>query len=219
MVLISLYLPLKPITMKKLALTVMLVTLLPAILLSQDQVPVRRHEIGFTFSSLNNFGMIYKTGRSNTLFRASVLSLNLAENKSWGRTEDSLSTRSSNFGAVVSAGFERRVNLVEHLQFAWGAEGGVAYTYNKSKSESNNANATSTQWTLRPTLSFVLGACYTIKEHIVLSAEIYPYFGYAWGKQKTENSSNNSREVTTSNFVYGLNSGSARLTVAYRFWK
>jgi hypothetical protein len=206
--------------MKKLALLILIPLLaLPLSAFTQEKPPVRKHEIGLTVSNLNNFGIIYKTGRSNTLFRASLLALNLAENNTWGRAVDSLDKKGSNYGASMQAGFEHRINLVQNLQFLWGIEGGCGYSYNKIKNQSKNNTSEISGWAVTPRIAFVLGACYTVKESLVISLEISPYFGYLYSKENQSTSNGNSTVTTQSNFTYGLNSNSARFTIAYRFGK
>jgi hypothetical protein len=206
--------------MKKIALlNFILLIALPLSVFTQEQQPVRKHEIGFTLSSLNNFGVIYKTGRSNTLLRASLLALNLAENNAWGRSVDSLDKKGSNYGASVQAGFEHRINLVQNLQFLWGIEGGCGYSYSKSKNQSRNNTSEISGWAVAPRIAFILGACYTVKEALVISVEISPYFGYLYSKENQSTTNGNSTVITQSNFTYGLNSNSARITIAYRFGK
>jgi len=77
------------------------------------------HEIGTVFSDLNNFGVTYKTGTENRLWRFTALYLSRNDQK----TEyDSSSTESRSFGIGAKFGYEYRILLVDNLEFRYGAD-------------------------------------------------------------------------------------------------
>jgi len=191
-------------------------------LFAQNEKPVRIHEVGITFSSLNAFGLQYKTGRGKTLLRLSLLSLNLADNKQWGQTADSLDIKDHGYGAGFRLGFEKRVPIVQRFDFIWGLEAGCNYSCQKVSYATTYLTTSSSSWYIMPQINLVLGATYTVTDHLVIGAEIAPGFHYAYGKTKStdaNHTSDNPLEVTSSDFGGGFSSNSASLSVAYRFGK
>jgi len=185
---------------------------------AQDTPLTRKYEVGITFSGLNNFGVIFKTGRSNTLFRASLVAMNLGINNAWGRDQDSTTQKANTYGVSLQAGFEHRIRLIQNFQFLWGIEGGCGFRYQKTSTEYASHSASLSSWSIDPRISVLFGVCYSIKEHLVISAELAPSLDYLYGNQK-QTTDNITHETTQSNFSFGFNSNSARLTVAYRFGK
>ena len=51
-------------------------------LFAQQEKPLHYYQVGINFSSLNSFGLDFKTGSEKTLFRMSLLSLNLSQDAS-----------------------------------------------------------------------------------------------------------------------------------------
>ncbi len=185
---------------------------------SQDEKPVRMHEIGLSFSSLNSFGLQYKTGSEKTLLRLSALSLNMGNDSQWGRPEDSLEIKQQHFGVAFRLGFEKHVPIVSKLDFIWGFEGGINFTYQKNKAKSLYNNNEQTQWRLGPSVNLVLGVTYTFAGHFVLGAELTPDIYYNYGEGKTT-SGTHTAETTTSTFGAGFSNNPASLSLAYRFGK
>jgi len=185
---------------------------------AQQEKSLRIHQVGIKFSSLNSFGLQYKTGGEKTLLRLSVLSLNMGQNAIWGKPKDSLDIKSSNYGAGFLIGFEKRIPVSAKLDFIWGLEAGVSYVYQKQKQASTGNDYESKDWRLSPGVDVILGVNYTFSDHLVLGAEITPGIYYAYGKTKTTMNSVTS-ERTNSTFGFGFDNTSAALTLAYRFGK
>lgn len=191
---------------------------LPLLSIGQSEKPLRNHEIGLNFSSLNSFGLNYKTGKSNTLFRISLLSLNLGLNNTWGRKQDSLDYKVTGYGIGFNLGFERRIPLVKSLYFVWGLDAGCSYNYSKRKFEGFSSEQEGSNWNVSPAISLILGAGYIVKEILVVSAEIRPSLMYTYGISKEE-AKETTKEMTTSNFSFGFTNTAASITIAYRFKK
>jgi len=193
-------------------------------IIAQQEKTIRVHQVGISFSSLDYFGMHYKTGGEKTLLRLTFLSLNTDLSSSWGRPQDSIDMSSQHYGAGFRLGFEKRVPIVSKLDFIWGLETGCNYNYQKQKIESiyiNNKDE-SISWGITPMIDLILGITYLISDHLVIGAEITPGISYTFGKTKnTMNSPYSSRqtEVTNSDFHFGFSNGAACLTLAYRFGK
>ena len=78
---------------------------------AQQENSLRIHQVGITFTSLNQFGINYKTGNEKTLLRLSLLSLNLRNQAEWGRPEDSLDVKTQGYGVGFRLGFESGYRL------------------------------------------------------------------------------------------------------------
>ena len=90
--------------MKKIFIITMIIVLVVAnITLAQDKTSTKVHELGLTFSSLNSFGLNYKTGTEKKLLRLSALFLTAST--SWGKGNDP----ATGAGFSVSIGCERRI--------------------------------------------------------------------------------------------------------------
>jgi len=177
------------------------------------------HQVGINFSSLNSFGLHYKTGSEKTLLRLSLLAINLGSSSAWGKQEDSIDIKTQNMGVGFRIGFERHVPIVAKLDFIWGIDAGSNFQYQKMKNHQlYSTDYESSSWSVTPLVYFVLGATYTIADHLVFGAEIGPGVQYSYGKTKFTANGKNSEE-TLSNFNFGFNSNSASLSLAYRFGK
>jgi hypothetical protein len=185
---------------------------------AQEKTTPAVHQVGINFSSLNSFGLDYKTGSEKTLLRLSLLSLNIGKNAEWGRPEDSLDYKTQNFGAGFRLGFEKQVPVVERLDFIWGLEAGCNFNYNKQKAKSKYNDFEKTEWYLTPLINLVIGVTYTIADHLVIGAEITPGIQYSYGKLKNVTDIQ-TYENTTSSFGFGFSNNSAALSLAYRFGK
>ena len=185
---------------------------------AQQENSLRIHQVGITFTSLNQFGINYKTGNEKTLLRLSLLSLNLRNQAEWGRPEDSLDVKTQGYGVGFRLGFEKRVPVVAHLDFIWGIEAGCNYSYNKQIAKAPYSNLERKDWNTTPLVNFIAGVNYTISDHLVIGAEITPGIQYSYGKTKTINNSQ-TVETTSSSFGFGFSSSSASLSLAYRFAK
>jgi hypothetical protein len=208
--------------MKKHALLfTMLFAFISCGLFAQQEKQLRYYQVGLNFSSLNSFGLHFKTGSEKTLLRASLLSLNLGLSSSQGRTQDSIDTKGSSYGAAFRIGFEKRIPVNSKLNFIWGLECGSNYTVSKQKSDQSGvySDYEINSWSVSPTVDLVLGANYIISEHLVFGAEILPYIRYSFGKSKSTHYSTQTTEQTNNTFDFGFNSNSASLSIAYRFGK
>jgi hypothetical protein len=205
--------------MKRTLPLIILVALLPAFLSAQQDTTLRKHEIGLRFASLNGFGLTYKTGKKTTLFRVTALALNLNSQNNFDPTRDTTDVKQTSYGAGFMLGFEKRIPIVKNLQFVVGLDAGVTYHYHYIKDERQvySISVETKTWNISPQVECVIGAAYTIKDFLVISAEILPAISYSFGKEtRTEN--NDISELKTTGFRFGI-SNSAAITLAYRFGK
>ncbi|MFZ4521301.1 MAG: hypothetical protein ACOYNC_06320 [Bacteroidales bacterium] len=194
-----------------------LLILLTISVYSQD-APHRYSQAGINFTTLNSFGLHFKTGGEKTLLRLSMLTLDLGAGGHWGKPEDSLDIKDQSFGLGFRVGFEKQVRIVEKFDFIWGVEIGANFNYQKHKVESVSNSYESYDWAITPLVDVIIGATYTIAGHLVLGAEITPGIRYSVGKTINKTNSQN-LEQTNSVFNFGFDSNSASLSVAYRFGK
>ena len=189
-------------------------------LFAQQEKPLHYYQLGLNFSSLNSFGVHFKTGSEKTLFRATLLSLNLVNGSTEGRPRDSIDSKITSYGAGLRVGFERHVPVFARLNFIWGIEAGFNYTYQKQDQNLTGIynDITRTSWTMAPMVDVVLGLTYTLSDHLVFGAELAPYVQYSFGKINSKTYSATT-ESTAKSFNFGFTNGAANLTLAYRFGK
>ena len=205
--------------MKKRVLTLaMIFAFISCGIFAQQNPETKIHQVGINFSSLNQFGINYKTGNEKTLLRVSLLSMNLANYSEWGRAEDSLDMKQQNYGVGFRLGFEKHLPIVAKLNFIWGLEAGCNFNYTKMKNAQTYYTSDRTSWSVAPLIDVVLGVTYTFADHVVIGAEITPSVQYSFGKSKTT-STNQTVETTSSNVHFGFDNNSASLSLAYRFGK
>jgi len=201
---------------KHLFILTALFTALSMISYAQETTPAKIHQVGINFSTLNQFGMHYKTGSEKTLFRISLLALNLGSDSNWGRNTDSIDQKQQSAGAGFRLGFERSVQIVKQFHFIWGLEGGCNFNYSHLKVEAPYSDHEITSWWVTPLVNLVLGVTYTVADHLVLGAEITPSVNYSYGKSKTTYPSYDT-EMTNTGFNFGFTNNYASLSFAYRF--
>jgi hypothetical protein len=185
---------------------------------AQENQRVKIHQVGVNFSSLNAFGLHYKTGSEKTLLRMTMLSMNLGASNVWGKDRDSLDINQQSYGAGFRIGFEKHIPLVTRLDFIWGLEAGCNFNYQKQSQHSFSNDYDEYIWSAGPMVDAVLGARYTFGDHLVIGAEITPDIHYSYGKGK-RTSQNQTVETMNSSFGFGFSNNWASLSLAYRFGK
>ena len=181
---------------------------------------VKQKEIGLIFSSLDNFGLTYRTGTDNSLWRFNTLFISGGNTN---ETADSLVQIQSSSGLGVTIGKEYRKELAENLQLRFGAD--ISFNYSKYKSDFddktvNNYDRFNQQTTYSPGINLVFGFNYQLKDSFIIGAELLPGFSYTTGTSTEKYYYiNNGDEVKSdiSRFYYGLSNTSARLSIVYSF--
>jgi hypothetical protein len=185
------------------------------------QEKTKQKEVGFTFSNLDNFGLSYKFGNSNSVWRINTLLVSGSETK---RTDSNRETNSKSIGFTLKFGKEYRKQITEKLEFRYGAD--LSFGYNKNENDANDqhliddlyvTNNNSETVLYRPGANLIIGFNYLVSENIILGAELLPGFNYMSGTTTRTNSNFVETETDLSGFDYGLSSSSALLTLAYRF--
>jgi len=201
--------------MKKLLLIFITLTM-SAMVIAQEKS--KQKEVGLVFSSLDNFGLTYKTGSEKSLWRFNTLFIS---GSSFKETADSLDYEQSNKGFGLKFGKEYRKVIIEKFEFRYGAD--ISFSYNQSKNivddkSISDRDRTIEQTIYSPGINLVIGFNYVFKEHLVVGAELLPNFSYSTGKSKeTGYTYNNDVERNISGFSYGLSNTSALLSLSYRF--
>ncbi|HLT75286.1 MAG TPA: hypothetical protein VKZ68_09370, partial [Ohtaekwangia sp.] len=90
----------------------------------------RIREGGFTFSGLNNFGLTYRVGKPEALWRFNAMSIDAARRDIDFPDHNETETNS---GLQFSIGREFRKNLAEKLQFRYGFDASLSYSRQKTK--------------------------------------------------------------------------------------
>jgi hypothetical protein len=196
--------------MKK-SLMILFTLALPVFLIAQETD--RQNEIGLVFNNFDNFGLTYKIGKTNSLWRFNTLFLN--GSKIDEKTAVYTNKRSS-MGAGLKIGKEFRKSLAPDFEFRYGAD--LSFTYSQMKTDDIDSHIERT--TYKPGVNLVFGLNYVINDKIVVGAEFLPLFSYVTGTSSTsQGSGNNGDEVNTdiSGFEYGLSNSSALVSLAYRF--
>jgi hypothetical protein len=190
----------------------------------QPQGLKRVYEFGFTFSSLNNFGINFKMGNQKTLYRLSVLALNIGTGNlvntgsiNFNGLPLDTSVKVTFFGAGLSIGIEKRIFLAKNFYLLLGADAVVDYYSDKYENNTTNSGNW-TRWRLAPGIDLGLGLAYQIGDHFIITAEISPSLSYIYEKQKLSGAAYNT-DFTGHYFQFGLSNNSARVTIAYRILK
>lgn len=182
------------------------------------QTESTQKEIGIAFSNFENFGLSFKTGRSNSMWRFNTL---LVSGNTIDRISESTENSQKVMGFGVGLGKEYRKEVVEHLELRYGAD--LSFRYNVTEDDridklyANNDRHVK-NITYQPGINLVFGFNYVINNTVVLGAELLPHFTYITGEEtQNDPSTNNEIKTDISGFSYGLSNTSALLTISYRF--
>jgi len=181
------------------------------------QETTKRKEVGILFSNLDNFGLSYKFGNSNSVWR---INTSLISGENSNRNEGNFEIRQKSIGFSLMFGKEFRKTITEKLEFRFGAD--LSFDYENNETESNddfsqNNNFLSKRITYSPGVNLVVGFNYLISESILLGIELLPGFNYITGTASETLPNNNEIKTDISGFNYNVSSSSALLTMAYRF--
>lgn len=186
---------------------------------SQDRV----NEVGLTFRDFESFGVSYKTGRPEALWRFNSLFINAGKSQTTSSADDE--TIQNSLGIGFSVGREYRKQIIDNLQLRYGAD--VSFSYSAGKTtikvigEEPNQDRTLKNRSYGPGLAAVLGLNYVIKEKIVIGAEILPGLSYNVTKSKIDYESLDYADgnAKTHGVNFYASFSRAMLTLAYRLQK
>ena len=178
----------------------------------------RIKEVGLSFSNLNNFGLNYKVGTHQKLWR-----FNSAAGSIYNIDETYLSseTERKGFGASFSGGREFRKNIADDFEFRYGLD--LSFSFGRSKSESQQIDNpgiayNEKQQSFSTGANAVFGINYLIKGKIVIGGELLPGLSHRRNSIEKHNiTTNETEEQKTSRLDFGFGSSSVLLVLAYRF--
>lgn len=194
-----------------------------AMLSVSAQEKVKQKELGLVFRNFDNFGIIYKFGDQNSMWRLkSVYGYSYKNDLEWQIETNSLKENNHRISFGISFGKQYTVPIDEKFSFIYGADVMSSYNYSFVEREIDSDEAyttTSEGKNLRLGLNLVLGFNYLIGENFVLGFELLPGASYSIGKQfqKSTQESVEDEEYNISAYLFGLSSSSALLNFAYRF--
>jgi hypothetical protein len=204
--------------MKKLLL---ILTALSLSVIEPAQGQTKQNEVGFVFSSLNSFGLTFRTGTEKGLWRFTTLYL---AGNTYNQNADSIETTNTSNGFGLKIGREWRKVIIGALEFRAGAD--LSFNFNRitagfnDKTISNNdVNIVGNEY--RPGINLVLGFNYVFHNQFVIGLEAMPYFQYSltYGKETRVHQGNKTSEekTTTTQIFYGLSNNAIALSLLYRF--
>ena len=199
--------------MKRLAI---LLTLLSSVFDVSGQ-DTRIREAGFTTANLNDFGLTYRFGSQESVWRVSAVSSGFNNGK---RTNDGGTTEFSNISIGTQFGKEWRKVLNEKFELRYGAD--LQFNSGKSKNESLNIiSGEITEFistTFRTGANAVLGFNFILAENFVLGTEFQPSLTYGQAKLEVNDPTATEPNVsTTESLSFGFSTDNIRLSFLYRF--
>ena len=200
--------------------TLLLLVCVSIAYLTMAQEPAKQKEVGLVFSSLNNFGLTYKTGTDKSLWRFNTLYLSGTDREN---IRENIDYTITSMGFGVKIGKEYRKDIGANLELRYGADLSFGYSYNKAVTTyqmDNVYESSRVQKIYSPGVNLVFGLNYLISENLILGAEILPYFTYKTGtytQQVTNPIIGNEMKADISGFSYGVSTSSVLLSFVYRF--
>lgn len=196
--------------------TLLLFALLLLSLTSFAQELSRKKEVGLTFSSLNNFGITYRIGKENSLWRFNVLALS---GNNQNGTADSIETKFVNNNFNFRIGKEFRKSIAGNLVFRFGLD--LSFYYSKMENNRNDISTANYDYltkttTYGPGLNLVIGLNYTISKSFSIGAELLPALQYTMGT-RTDKDPFSEVKSDIKGYNYGLSNTSAILSIVYQF--
>lgn len=179
------------------------------------------NEIGLVFSNLNSFGLRYKFGNDNIMFRVTSLTLNGTttsndySNYSVNGIADGNipNNTTKTAGAGLNLGFEKRIWINNRFNFYYGIDWINSYTQSHSntilpnssimtKNDTNytafyNNTNSSFSWTVSSGLGVICGSSYKINESFSIAAELEPTISYKYTKTTTSTTNSDIQWSTT----------------------
>lgn len=183
-------------------------------LFAQDGGKLR--EVGLTTSNLSNFGLTYRVGTSEKLWRFNVA--DIRANLTGDDSDNGVTSTTSEYGIGFRIGREKRKSLGSNLESRLGVDfsGNFSSSSYRTKSGGQTGNVRNqSEWGLG--VNLVAGLNYVIKEKFVIGAELLP--GLAFRQQNVESSSNGTdfSNQSISRISLAGNNRLALLSFAVRF--
>lgn len=175
---------------------------------SNAQKEEKVRELGFSFSNLDDFNLVYRFGNSEALWRFSALNARL----NYQPSDDNRESLNAGFG--LRFGREWRKPLSPKFKLRYGADLSAALSYaNSNFNEDSYSKSTG----YRGGLVGVFGFNFEIGRGLIFGAELLPSLNYTGSQTKRKVDSSNTEEVS-SNSQLGFNlNNSLELSLVYQF--
>jgi hypothetical protein len=186
--------------MKKLSFLLIIAVCTANLVFSQNAQKIR--ELGLYTSDFNDFGIRFKTGTDDLMFRLTALSFSLSNAEYDFGTGDPVDE--DEYGFHLAAGIEKPVSLGERFDLFYGGE--VSYQYSNQDGIDEDE-----EYKLKFNgygLGVVLGFSYYLSPKVKLSAEIVPGIDFIKVNQD---------DLEVTGWQFGFSNESAGITLSYRF--
>ena len=179
------------------------------------------NELGLTFSNFDRFGLTYKTGRGQSVWRFHTFMISKFKQKS-ELSDYQTDSKHNNVDYTVKIGRAHISQIKDDFDFRFGVD--FFYSYSKDKDESNIVNdgpaeAMNERILHSFGMNFVFGFHHLVNEHILIGAEFLPHFSYRTGSSEsyTNYENEDSEALDISGYSYGLSNNSVQVNLIYRF--
>ncbi len=180
------------------------------------QEKTKQNEVGLIFNNLNNFGLTFKTGTSESLWRFRTLFIKGSnDDRNYPAVEDKENT----FGFGLSLGKEFRKKIDNNFEIRYGADLSFSYYFDKMIDDgkvNDDLDLSNKMYSYSPGVNLVLGVNYVINSNLIIGAELLPHVTYNY-TTNTQILYNAQSKTKNTNITYGFSNNSAMLTLAYRF--
>jgi hypothetical protein len=172
----------------------------------------RIRELGINLSG-STFGIRYKTGNENNLFRVTLLSLSGSTSKYKSASNNESISNSQGLG--LNFGFEKRKFVSDNLNIYFGSD--LLTSYQRHISKNVNPTQTYTDLSFSTGLGLLLGFNFKISSKINISSEIMPSISYSTSKSTSEYNNGTTIKTSSTGFNYGLRTDGVNLTLSFNF--
>lgn len=199
--------------MKKIPLILAALTLSLCVM---AQEKTKQNEVGLVFNNLNNFGLTFKTGTSESLWRLRTLFIKGSNDD---RNYPAIEDKENTFGFGLSLGKEFRKKIDNNFEIRYGADLSFSYYFDKMIDDgkvNDDLDLSNKMYSYSPGVNLVLGVNYVINNKLIIGAELLPHITYNY-TTNTQILYNAESKTKNTNITYGFSNNSAMLTLAYRF--
>jgi hypothetical protein len=172
----------------------------------------KQREIGLAFSIQDNLGIRYKTGKSDKLFRFTLLDLSKGLSTT---THDSSTLYKDNFGIGLNIGYEIPRTLNDKLKLYYGPE--LLTSYSNSINETTFLVYKNNQLLMSAGVGLILGIRYFINQSINISAELVPAAKYSYTETTLKTKTTPESVTKTDQLGLAVNNNTATVTIGVRF--
>ena len=181
-------------------------------------------EVGISFWGLDRFGLNYKFGKTNALWRFDGFTITGQSTEEQDRETDSLNSKMSRFSGGFNFGKEFRKSLTDNFELRYGPIVGYFYQYTEIEEHQFPTSYFRFTQTSQHSINagFIFGFNYVAWNSLVIGAEMYLRFSYNFGYNKDRfehpSSSNNlERSSDITGYSFGVDNRPVQLIIAYRF--